>query len=175
VVRVGVSGHRLLPEGRDVELVATVDAVLDDLGDPGTVVSSVAEGADRLVAWRGLRRPGWELVVVLPMEPDDYAADFATAESRDEFTRLLNAATEIDQVVAAADRTAAYLAAGVRVLERSDALLAVWDGRPARGRGGTAEIVARARAAALPLAWIHSSGAGSAGTTVTKERWPWRS
>jgi hypothetical protein len=109
------------------------------------------------------------------MAPDDYAADFATAESRDEFTRLLEAATEIDQVVASADRTAAYLAAGVRVLERSDALLAVWDGKPARGRGGTAEIVARARAAEVPLAWIHSGGTGSAATTVTKERWPWPS
>jgi hypothetical protein len=175
VVRVGVSGHRVLPAGREAEVVTAVDAVLDDVGDPGTVVSSIAEGADRLVAWRALRRPGWVLVVVLPMAPDEYAADFATVESRDDFTRLLDAATEIDQVAHQTDRVAAYLAAGLRVLERSDGLIAVWDGEPARGRGGTAEIVARARARGLPLAWVHSEGDGSAGMSVTKERWPWPS
>jgi hypothetical protein len=95
VVRVGVSGHRALPARRDAELRAAVDAVLDDVGDPGTVVSSVAEGADRLVVWRGLRRPGWDLTVVLPFPPDDYATDFVTAESQDEFARLLDAASEI--------------------------------------------------------------------------------
>jgi hypothetical protein len=175
VVRVGVSGHRLLPDDREAELVAAVDGILAELGDPGTVVSSIAEGADRLVAWRGLRRPGWELLVVLPMAPDDYAVDFATAVSRDEFTRLLDAATEIDQVPAQPDRVTAYLAAGMRVLERSDVLIAVWDGAPARGRGGTAEIVERARAGGRPVAWIHAGNDGPARTNVTKERWPWPS
>lgn len=173
VVRVGVSGHRLLPNESEAELVAIVDAVLAELGDPGTVVSSVAEGADRLVAWRALRRPGWELLVVLPMAPDDYAADFGTAVSRDEFMRLLDAASEIDQVPDQPDRATAYLAAGLRVLERSDVLIALWDGEPARGRGGTADIVARARAGGRPVAWIHVGTEGPAGTKVTKERWPW--
>ena len=36
----------------------------------------------------------------------------------------------------------AYEQAGRYVVEHSDALIAVWDGLPAQGRGGTAEIVA---------------------------------
>jgi hypothetical protein len=170
VVRVGVSGHRRLPARRHAELSAAVDAVLDDVGDPGTVVSSLAEGADRLVAWRGLRRPGWELTVVLPLPPDDYATDFVTAESHDEFARLLDAATEIEQVGPQRSRVDAYLAAGQLVLQRADVLVAVWDGEPARGRGGTADVVALARAEGLPLAWIRTGGDEP---VVTKERWRW--
>ena len=36
---------------------------------------------------------------------------------------------------------AAFLAAGRLVVERSDVLAAVWDGKPARGSGGTADVV----------------------------------
>jgi hypothetical protein len=40
------------------------------------------------------------------------------------------------------------------VLASADSLLAVWSGQAARGRGGTAEIVAEARTAHLPIAWV---------------------
>jgi hypothetical protein len=42
-------------------------------------------------------------------------------------------------------REAAYEQAGRRVVEASDVLLALWDGAPSRGQGGTAEIVEHAR------------------------------
>lgn len=35
----------------------------------------------------------------------------------------------------------AYLAAGHRVVDQSDIVLAVWNGRPAKGKGGTADVV----------------------------------
>jgi hypothetical protein len=40
------------------------------------------------------------------------------------------------------------------MLDRIDVLLALWDGKPARGRGGTAEIVRRAHDLGLPVVWI---------------------
>jgi hypothetical protein len=43
------------------------------------------------------------------------------------------------------NRAEAYQQAGRYVVEHSAVLLAVWDGLPAGGRGGTAEIVAWAR------------------------------
>jgi hypothetical protein len=55
---------------------------------------------------------------------------------------------------ATATREEAYEATGLYVVEHSDVLIAVWDGRPARGRGGTASIVATAREQGLPMAWI---------------------
>jgi len=49
----------------------------------------------------------------------------------------------------------AYLAAGCRVVDMSDVLLAVWDGQPARGKGGTGNIVeyARSRATRVEIVW----------------------
>ena len=71
-------------------------------------------------------------------------------------------------------REEAYLAAGLGVLDRSDALLALWDGEPARGRGGTAEVVAEARARALPLTWVRVGRRVPIEPTRTEERWPWK-
>lgn len=39
----------------------------------------------------------------------------------------------------------AYLAAGQEVVDLTDTLLAIWDGQPARGLGGTADVVRYAR------------------------------
>lgn len=131
---------------------AAVDAVLDRLGEGGTValtaVSSLAEGADRLVARRVLDRPDGRLVALLPLEPDDFATDFESDASVREFNELLAAADEV-QVIPAdpadASREAAYERAGLAVLAGCDVLVALWDGEPSRGRGGTAELVEQAR------------------------------
>ena len=148
-MRVGVSGHRHLADPTAVAVA--VDQALDRVGrGPGLVaVSSLAEGADRIVAARVLARDG-RLEAVLPLPADDYATDFADAASREEFADLLAVADRVTVVPpdpADASREAAYARAGTAVLAACDVLLALWDGAPARGRGGTAEVVAEARAA----------------------------
>ena len=42
-------------------------------------------------------------------------------------------------------------------VDGSDVLIAVWDGEPARGRGGTAEVVAYARSLGKPVVLIDSN------------------
>jgi hypothetical protein len=154
---VGVSGHRDLaaPDAVAVE----VDEVLDRLA-AGTdrtfvVVSALAEGADRLVAQRVLARPGGRLVALLPFEPVDYIADFADVASVQEFTDLLNAADEYEVITGAPSddwtREAAYERAGHAMLDRADVLIALWDGQPGRGRGGTAEMVFEANLIGRPV------------------------
>lgn len=168
--RIGVTGHRRLPDdGRAAAAVGTaLDALTAAAGERDVaVVSSLAEGADRLVAEAGLAR-AWALEVVLPLPAGDYEADFGDEGSRRRFRSLLAAADQVDVVAPAAAREDAYWAAGAAVVERADALLALWDGAPARGRGGTAEVVAMARAAGLPLAWV-SVPSGE----LVREAWPW--
>lgn len=58
---------------------------------------------------------------------------------------------------ALAERQAAYEACGRHVVDHSDALLAVWDGEPSAGRGGTGDIVAYARARQRPLIWVQAN------------------
>ena len=141
VVRLGVTGHRAFDDVDGV--TAAVDAVLDRLDAPLEVRSSLAEGADRLVVERAMRRPGTRLVAVLPLEPDDYEDDFDGTE--DEFRRLLDVAAEVEVVTPQPTREAAYELAGREVVDGSDVLVALWDRGGSRGQGGTAEIVEYAR------------------------------
>jgi hypothetical protein len=158
-LRIGVTGHRVLAERERV--AAGVDATLARIEGrfPGralVVVSALAEGADRLVAEAVLRRPGARLCAVLPLPAPDYLADFASPESRDEFLRLLARADEVVELPARVSRAEAYAAANDQMLDGIDVLVAVWDGKVAQGEAGTAEVVARARARRLPIAWVHA-------------------
>ncbi|HJQ85626.1 MAG TPA: hypothetical protein VKA21_16170 [Candidatus Binatia bacterium] len=129
-----------------------------------TVVSSLAEGADRLVVEEAIAGFGAGLIVPLPLPCAEYEKDFASPESRATFTRLLARASEVVPLPPAPARAEAYAAAGRYVEAASDVLLAVWDGRPGQGRAGTAEVVAAARRRGLPLAWVHA-GNRRPGTT----------
>jgi hypothetical protein len=156
---IGVTGHRFLA---DLErLTAGVEAALRRIArasphGPLTVISPLAEGADRLVAHLVLARPGSQLIVPLPLPQSDYMTDFESTTSREEFLHLLAQADEVVTLPPASNRDQAYAAAGRYVLEHSEMLIAIWDGKPAQGVAGTSEIVAQARARRLPLAWIHA-------------------
>src|SRR3954447_5102608 len=143
-LRIGVTGHRQFDDIPTA--TAMIDAVLDRLlpaGRRGTIVSNLAEGADRLVAELVLRRRGTALEVILPLPRDDYARDFSSAESVDEFARLLDNAAAVETVEqrSADSRDAAYERAGMTMVDSVDVLIAVWDGAPSRARGGTADII----------------------------------
>jgi hypothetical protein len=117
-------------------------------------MSALAEGADRLVARIVLQEGGATLSVILPLTRADYLEDFDSAASRHEFDALLSVSARVSVLPASPTREAAYEAAGTHIVDGVDALIALWDGLPARGRGGTADVVARARARGLPLFWI---------------------
>jgi hypothetical protein len=159
MVAVGVIGHRVLAELDKVE--AGVEVALGRIelafpGEPLTAVSALAEGADRIVAGHILARPGGRLVAVLPLPQGEIVADFRTVESKAQFLALLDRADVVMHLPPAAPRAAAYRAAGLTILDRSDVLVAVWDGRPAQRRAGTGAIVQTARRRGLPLAWVHA-------------------
>ncbi len=121
---------------------------------PFRVVSALAEGADRVVARAVLEYPDARLEAILPLTPEDYLEDFGSEESRREFQELLGRcerpvwlrtrriAEECGDANEQAElRKDAYAEAGRYVVDHCDALIAVWDGEAARGRGGTAEVV----------------------------------
>ena len=158
-LRVGVTGHRLLSDrdammeqaqralGRARDLVSGPDNPPVHL----RVISPLAEGADRLVAQAALADENTELEVPLPMPREQYLNDFETDESKNEFHELLERASFVTVMPESETADEAYERAGQYVVERSDVLVALWDGEAARGRGGTAEVVARAREAGVPI------------------------
>lgn len=159
LIRIGVTGHRVLAELEKIN--AGVEAALRRIeqrfpGEAMTVISALAEGADRIVAHHLLDRPGSGLIVPLPMATSDYLDDFKSASSRAEFLTLLQRAHQVEEMSSAATREQAYDAAGEYVLNNSDVLIAIWDGRNSQGQGGTGDVVARARERGLPIAWVHA-------------------
>jgi hypothetical protein len=156
-LHIGVTGHRFLAELP--RLLASLERALDLLEDTFrgrdlVCLSSLAEGADRLVAEAVIDRPGGGLVAVLPFDQMEYEQDFETPESLAEFDRLLEHAREVVVMPEVTDRNEGYAKAGEYVLEHSDALITIWDGQGAQGQGGTGEIVAKALAAGKPVLHI---------------------
>jgi hypothetical protein len=52
-----------------------------------------------------------------------------------------------------------HMAASKLMIDAADELYAVWDGKPARGYGGTADVVAYARERGIPVRVIWPDGA----------------
>ncbi len=116
-----------------------------------TLMSGLAEGADRLVAEEALAL-GIDLVVVLPMSRELYAGDFATPESRQEFDalcsqgevvqlRLLAGMTDDEVATKGEARNRQYAQLGIFLCAHCHVLLALWDGKPSNRLGGTAQVV----------------------------------
>jgi hypothetical protein len=170
-LRIGISGHRVppkLPAQSEAPLRAVLDRILATIVETArdsdfagaqlanaknefVVVSSLAEGSDRIVAEAGLAA-GYTLEAVLPFARAEYARDFATPQSRAAFERLLATASAVFELDGAAkERDRAYEAAGFVMLANIDFLIAIWDGEEAAGIGGTAQIVSRAIADGIPV------------------------
>ncbi|MBC7995085.1 MAG: hypothetical protein H7Z15_17785, partial [Rhizobacter sp.] len=119
------------------------------------LLSGLAEGADRHVAQLALDA-GYALHAVLPFARDTYVRDFTGTASRAQFGELLGRASRVTELSGRPGFSAqAYRRAGHALLDESDVLLAVWDGLPAQGAGGTAEVVNEACRRRIPV--IHVS------------------
>lgn len=156
---ISVTEHRFLRELD--ELIPSIDGVLDLIkaqwpGRMVTVISALAEGSDRLVVQRLLERWDARLVVPLPLPEDLYLQDFRSPDLRQEFLDLLAQADEIVRFPADIGRPNGYAAASDYLLDHCDLLIALWDGEPAQGDGGTGNVVAAARQLGLPIAWIYT-------------------
>ena len=130
------------------------------------VLSSLAEGADQLVASVALER-GAILIAPLPMPFEEYRKDFQfglTPNALSEFDRLLARAAAAPEMPLldgatiealrddARRRAMQYREAGLYIVRHCQILLALWDGDESDVKtGGTAEIVRRQREGA-PLA-----------------------
>lgn len=135
------------------------------------IVSPLAEGADQLVAEEAVEL-GYRLNVLLPFAPGEYKAFFESPTDpsyehpRTTFDRLMTldcveSVQQLDGHWDAARRPAAYMAVGEALLRHSDILVAIWDGLPANGLGGTGDIVRAAQAQEIPVVWVNPTNAGS--------------
>jgi hypothetical protein len=162
---IGATGHRDLRAEDVPRLEQMVGDVIDRLkrdylrGDADTpiiVLSSLAEGADRLIARIAMHR-GAKLIAPLPMEAEEYRRDFEHGLKPDaaaEFDRLKAQAIAAPVMRFAAGnsreivqreeskRALQYREVGIFIVRHCHVLIALWDGDDrAPAVGGTAEVV----------------------------------
>lgn len=174
-LRVGVTGHRPGPKLSPAQAIAvrhSIDRILAEIArltrevivrdewafasrrPELSVISALAEGADRLVAEAGLAAD-FGLSAILPFGRETYRDDFESDAAKQVFDALLarsGAVFELDGKRDTANR--AYEAAGLLMLANADIVIAIWDQMPAEGIGGTALIVERAIADDVPVILI---------------------
>lgn len=143
---VAVTGHRdLRAEDLPVLTIAVTDQLRQISGKypntPCLLLTGLAEGADRLAAHCALQA-GWQLGVVLPLSQQLYEQDFSDQGSIDDFRNLISQASWC-RVISSPEigRPECYERLGLWLYQHSHTLLAVWDGEPGKGPGGTAEVV----------------------------------
>ncbi|MFE2286017.1 hypothetical protein ACFXDJ_17835 [Streptomyces sp. NPDC059443] len=153
--RIGVTGHRSIPDEALGHVEEGLRAVLGSHEGPLEALSSLAEGADQLFAAIALEC-GADLTVVIPSR--DYEEGFEGAEALERYRGLKRRAAQEVRMDFARSTDEAYYAAGTYIADSCDRLVAVWDGLPARGHGGTAEIVAYTRTLGKPVTVIWCEG-----------------
>lgn len=169
---VAVTGHRAVtdPDAVTAAAVRARRLILDRYPQRRAVVlSALAEGADRLVLAPWLVDPGVELVALLPLPRSEYVSDFRGDASREEFDRLVARAAHVIELPGQRAEGAAYEAVGRALVTACDVLVAVWDGEPPRGPGGTGAVVAEGRKQHRPMAWIRVNGSAPGNVDVIWE------
>jgi hypothetical protein len=167
VIKIGVCGHRHLPHLEHLEMgirvaVKRIQAAYANANYQ--VYSCLAEGADRLLARRLVETLAADLIVILPLPEREYLQDFQTKESIQEYWNLKLLARQVITPAHEQARPQAYRVTNDYLVANCDLLLAIWDGEPARGPGGTGEIVEMFRQAGLPLLWINDDQTLDAGS-----------
>jgi hypothetical protein len=119
------------------------------------VFTSLAAGADQLCASLALDS-GAPVTAVIP--GTDYEAQFTDDTALTAYHRLLARCTERIDLPAESTPEEAYDAAGRWIVDHCDRLVAVWDGRPSRGQGGTGDVVRHARRAGVEVTVLWRPG-----------------
>lgn len=190
-LRIGVTGHRCQTLEKSEELNAAVLEVLEMIRSIADriilrspfafeseaecrVVSALAAGADRAVA-RVASDAKFPLDYILPFHRDVYAETFGgDPELVKEFAKLIAAdqATILELDGGSSNRKEAFVELADALVANCDVILAIWDGKPAKGIGGTREVIKKSMAREIPVVWFNSSCVSQRGVLLSLEPEP---
>ncbi len=155
-MRIGITGHR----GLSTDVEEQVRALLADQVkeyDPAELVgvSCIADGPDSWFA-ESLLKHGGRLEVVVP------AAEYREGPPdwhHPVYDRLMSRAADVHHTGRTESTSEAHQVGPEILVGLVDELIAVWDGKPARGYGGTADVVAYAERTGVPVRVLWPDGA----------------
>ena len=154
-MRLGISGHQNISREVAAYVRPILIRLIHERKDHLIGVSSLAAGADQLFATVILEQGG-SLHAIIPCH--GYERTFTDPDGLNQFRSLLARVQKIETLEYPEPSEEAFLDAGHRVVDNADLMIAVWDGRPAAGKGGTADIVNYARRRCVEVRVVWPSG-----------------
>ncbi|MEU0689544.1 hypothetical protein [Streptomyces uncialis] len=155
-MRVGITGHRGLPGPVEDQVRPLLAEKIKRYGAQDLVgVSCIADGPDAWWAQLVLEAGGRIEVVVPATEYRDNLPEW----HHQQYDELIRRASDVHHTGIAESTSQAHQTGSEILVGLSDEVVAVWDGLPARGYGGTADVVAYAQRVGVPVAVLWPEGA----------------
>jgi len=156
VLAIGFTGHRSLQNEPKLRQMVVDYLRQQKAASPWTVygVSSAAAGGDQIFAESCLELEV-PLRVLLPKPVEHFRNDF-NPESWQRTEKILERAVSVEVTGNRNEGKEQYYDCGIQTIAESQLLIAIWDGQPSRGAGGTQDIVSYAEKIGHPVVWIHS-------------------
>jgi hypothetical protein len=151
-MKIGITGHQDLGTEATVEWLSDTLATIINKYKIDMGITSLAIGADQLYA-EILRRLNIPYTVVIPS--DGYETTFQNADDLDRYRELLRNASERVQLPFEKPSETAFYEAGKQIVQLSDMMIAIWNGLPAKGLGGTGDIVKFALSIKKPVVHLN--------------------
>jgi hypothetical protein len=137
-MKIGITGHQTIGDSQTVAWVRhTLERLLLEYS-ASRGFTCLAMGADQLFADL-LTNHRIPFTAVIPCA--GYENVFDTEKARDEYIRYLQLADDVIRLQFSYPSEEAFYEGGKEVVKCSDVLFAIWNGKPAGGLGGTADIV----------------------------------
>ncbi|WP_306316676.1 MULTISPECIES: hypothetical protein [unclassified Streptomyces] len=155
-MRVGITGHRGLPQPVEDQVRALLLEHAHTYSARDIVaISCLADGPDTWWAQTVLTAGGQLEVVTPATEYRDGLPEWHHSDYDD----LMKRARHVHHTGLKESTPEAHQAGSEILVGLSDRLVAVWDGLPARGHGGTADVVAYAERVGVPVTVVWPTGA----------------
>lgn len=155
-MRVGITGHRGLSIQVENQVRALLVAQVSQYDANELVaVSCIADGPDTWFAEAVLRHGG-RLEVVVPAT--EYRQSLPNWH-HPAYDQLITQAANVHHTGITESTSEAHQAGSEILVGLVNELIAVWDGKPARGYGGTADVVSYAEQTGVPVRVLWPEGA----------------
>jgi uncharacterized membrane protein len=120
-----------------------------------SVLSTLTEDSDLLVAGEILKIPGSMLEVIVPLREESPAAYLERSASIKQFENMFPETTRARELPAKT-----YARVGSYIVDECDVLLAFWDGKSTDEQRGLGEVIDYARRNGCPIIWINTRDQG---------------
>jgi|GEM_PF-6872501 len=153
---IGITGHRALSDIQKKKVRPVVKKALQNImfieleRSPDTTfvaLTPLAEGADHLFADVAMEL-AIPLQVLLPFEKEKYLEGFSSDERRAEFHATYNVVDAGSKrelnILGSSEPNELFMKLGYEVVNKTDYLIAIWNEKKGKGKGGTADTVTQA-------------------------------